>query len=52
MAFVDPFMLVLTLVMTALLLIANLYFVAYYAHASDKAFGSSTALKFIIVSFE
>ena len=49
MAFVDPFMLVLTLIMTVLLVIANMYFIAYYSHASDKAFGGSTALKFIIV---
>ena len=33
MALVDPFMLILTLVMTALLVIANLYLVAHYAHA-------------------
>jgi hypothetical protein len=49
MAFVDPFLLTLTLIMTILLIVANVYFVAYYAHASDKAFGSSTACKVIVV---
>jgi hypothetical protein len=46
---VDPFLLVITLVMAVLIVIANVYFIAYYAHASDRAFGSSTALKVIVV---
>jgi hypothetical protein len=50
MAFVDPFLLAVTLVMTVILIIGNLYFVAKYAHPADSAFGSSTACKAIIVS--
>jgi hypothetical protein len=50
MAFVDPFLLVVTLVMTCLLIVGNLYFVAKFAHPADSAFGSSTAIKGIIVS--
>ena len=47
--FVDPFLLVVTLVMSVLLIIGNLYFVAKFAHPADSAFGSSTAIKGIIV---
>ncbi len=50
MAFVDPFLLVVTLVMSILLVVGNLYFVAKYAHPADSAFGSSTACKAVIVS--
>jgi hypothetical protein len=49
MGFVDPFLLVVTLVMSCILIIGNLYFVAKYAHPADSAFGSSTACKAIIV---
>ena len=49
MAFVDPFLLTVTLVMSVLLIIGNVYFVAKYAHPSDSAFGSSTACKAVIV---
>lgn len=51
MAFVDPFLLTVTLVMTIMLVVGNIYFVAKYAHPADSAFGSSTACKAIIVSF-
>jgi LMBR1 domain-containing protein 1 len=47
---VDPFLLVLTLVMTILLIIANIYIVAHYSHAVDSAFSSSMACKFVIVT--
>ena len=49
MAFVDPFLLAVTLVMTIILIVGNLYFVAKYAHPADSAFGSSTFCKAIIV---
>ena len=49
MAFVDPFLLAVTLVMTVVLIIANIYFVAKFAHPADAAFGSSTACKAVIV---
>ena len=50
MAFVDPFLLAVTLVMTVLLIIGNIYFIAKFAHPADSAFGSSTACKAVIVS--
>ena len=50
MAFVDPFLLTVTLVMTILLIVGNIYFVAKFAHPSDSAFGSSMACKVVIVS--
>jgi hypothetical protein len=51
MAFVDPFLLAVTLVMTIILIVGNLYFVAKYAHQADSAFGSSTFCKAIIVTY-
>lgn len=50
MAFVDPFLLTAILVLTVLLIIGNLYFLAYYSHHADNGFGSSTAVKFVLVS--
>ncbi len=47
---VDPFLLTLTLIMVILLIVGNIYLVAHYAHHSDSAFGSSTAVKTVIVS--
>lgn len=49
MAFVDPFLLAVTLVMTVILIVSNVYFVAKFAHPADSAFGSSTACKVVIV---
>lgn len=49
MAFVDPFLLTVTLVMSVILIIGNIYFVAKYAHPADSAFGTSTACKAVIV---
>lgn len=49
MTFVDPFLLTVTIVMTVLLIIGNLYFIAKFAHPSDSAFGSSAACKAVIV---
>ena len=49
MVTVDPFLLTLTLVMVIILIIANIYLVAHYSHAADSAFGSSTAVKTVIV---
>ena len=50
MAFVDPYLLTLTLVMTLVLVFGNMYFLAHYAHFADSFFGSSTAAKAILVS--
>jgi len=49
-AFVDPFLLAVTLVMTWLLIFANIYFLARFAHHADSFFGSSTACKAVLVS--
>ena len=48
--FVDPFLLVITLIMVFVLIFANIYFVAHYSHHADSFFGSSSACKAIIVS--
>ena len=50
--FVDPYLLSTTLVMTILLIIGNLYVIAYFSHHADNGFGSSAACKFIIVSIK
>lgn len=46
----DPFLLVVTLVFTLLLIFANIYFIAHYSHHADSFFGSSTACKAVLVS--
>jgi len=48
--FYDPFLLTLTLILTLVLLIGNIYFLAHYSHHADSFFGSSTACKAILVS--
>lgn len=48
--FVDPFLLVITLVMVLVLIFANIYFVAHYSHHADSFFGGSAACKAILVS--
>lgn len=48
--FVDPFLLVITLVMVLVLIFSNIYFVAHYSHHADSFFGGSTACKAILVS--
>ena len=50
MTLVDPYLLAMTLIMSAILVIGNIYFVAHYSHYADRAFGSSTACKAIVVS--
>ena len=47
--FVDPFLLILTLVLTLVLIFGNIYFVAHYSHHADSFFGSSTACKAVLV---
>lgn len=48
--FVDPFLIVVTLVFTLILIFANIYFIAHYSHLADSFFGSSTACKAVLVS--
>ena len=50
MEFVDPFLLIATLVMTIVLILGNLYFIAHYSHHADSGIGSSTASKAVVVS--
>lgn len=50
MSFVDPFLLTAILILVIVLIIGNLYFLAYYSHHADNGFGSSTAVKFLLVS--
>jgi hypothetical protein len=52
MTFVDPVLLIITLIMVLVLIFANIYFVAHYSHPADSFFGSSSACKAIIVSFD
>ena len=49
-SFVDPFLLIVTLTITIIMIIGNLYFLAAYSHHADTGFGSSAACKFIVVS--
>jgi hypothetical protein len=50
MVFVDPFLLTTTLVLTLMLIFGNIYFMAHYSHYADSFFGSSTAVKAVLVS--
>ena len=47
----DPLLLTLVIFVTIILIIGNLYFIAHFSHHADNAIGSSTACKFIVVSF-
>ena len=47
--FVDPYLLAVTLTMVLVLVIYNVYMIAHYTHYADKALGSSTAAKGVIV---
>ena len=49
--FVDPFLLTIALICTIVLFLMNIYFLAHYSHHADGGFGSSSATKFVIVSF-
>jgi len=49
MTFVDPFLLVISLIICILMIIGNLYFLAHYSHHADNGFGSSAFCKFIIM---
>ena len=49
--FSDPYFLTQILVITIVMIIANLYFLAHYAHYADSFFGSSAASKGLLVSY-
>ena len=46
----DPFMMTTVIVVTILLIVLNLYMLAYFSHYADSFFGSSAMTKFILVS--
>jgi LMBR1 domain-containing protein 1 len=45
----DVFMIVMTCVLAVLLLIVNIYLLAYYCHPDDRGFGSSLICKVVVV---
>lgn len=47
---VDPFLLILTIVILVLLFFGNVYFLAYYSHYADTMFGQSIPTKILLVS--
>ena len=47
--FIDPFLLTLTLVLTVVLILVNMYFVAHYSHHADNGIGNSSATKFVVI---
>ena len=47
--FIDPFLLTLTLICVIILMLGNLYFIAHYSHHADGGFGSSSAVKFLLM---
>jgi hypothetical protein len=46
---VDPYLLAVVLIMVVVLVIYNIYMIAHYSHYADKALGTSTAAKGLIV---
>jgi LMBR1 domain-containing protein 1 len=42
-------MIVMTVILAILLIIANIYLLAYYCHPDDKGFGSATVCKIVVV---
>src|SRR3954454_24516744 len=46
---IDIFMIVMTCVFGILLLITNIYLLAYYCHPDDRGFGSSFSCKVVVV---
>lgn len=46
---VDPFLLVLSLIIVAILIFGNIYFIAYYSHYADTEFGNSIPVKLVLV---
>ncbi len=38
MALTDPFLCILVVVVTLLLIVGNIYILAYYSHPADKSF--------------
>ena len=49
---VDVFLLIITIVFSLLLLVANFYILARYSHQRDTTFGKSWFTKVMFVSFK
>ena len=49
---VDPLLLILSLIIVALLIFGNIYFIAYFSHYADTEFGNSIPVKMVLVSEE
>lgn len=47
---VDPLLLIISLIIVALLIVGNIYFLAYYSHYADTEFGQSILVKLVLVS--
>jgi len=47
---VDPLLLIISLIIVVLLVLGNIYFLAYYSHYADTMFGQSIPAKMVLVS--
>ena len=47
---IDIFMLVMIIILGLLLLVTNIYLLAYYCHPDDRGFGSGLLCKLVIVN--
>lgn len=45
----DIFMLVITVVLSVILIIANIYLLAYYCHPDDRGFGNALICKIVVI---
>ena len=45
----DVFMIIMTVLLAIVLLIVNIYLLAYYCHPDDRGFGSALICKFVVV---
>jgi LMBR1 domain-containing protein 1 len=45
----DVFMIVMTIILALVLIIVNIYLLAYYCHPDDRGFGSALICKFVVV---
>lgn len=45
----DIFMLVMTIILAVLLIVVNVYLLAYYSHPEDRGFGSAFICKVVVV---
>ena len=48
---IDIFALVFTIIFAVLLVVANIYLLAYFCHPDDRGFGSALICKIVVVRF-